>query len=64
MIGYPFSVVWNYSIYKDTNNPHHLQQRTKRCKFGKISSRLCNDLAKRGYIFAGEILDKLEMTKE
>jgi len=26
MFGYPFSVVWNYSIYKDKNNPCHLQQ--------------------------------------
>jgi hypothetical protein len=52
MMGYPFSVVWNYSIYKDKNIPRHLQQRPKRCNFEKNSFSLCNVLAEREYFFA------------
>ena len=51
-VGYPFSVVLNNSIYKDRNNPLHLQQRPKRCNFEKKSSSLCNSLADLAYIFA------------
>jgi hypothetical protein len=51
-VWYPFSVVWNFSNYKDTNNPHHLQQPVKRCIFEKKTSFMCNIPAKRKYIFA------------